>query len=76
MIGTIRKHSKILWAIIITVVIITFVFWGSQPSNRGNRGEVDLGQLCAVDLNTVRPRCTCSASSRRASGQTRSTRQG
>jgi hypothetical protein len=35
MIGTIRKHSSILWAIIITVVIITFVFWGSQPG--GNR---------------------------------------
>lgn len=46
MIGTIRKHSKVLWAIIITVVIITFVFWGSQPSNSGNGpGEVNLGVI-------------------------------
>lgn len=38
MIGTIRKHSGWLWAIIITVTIITFVFWGSQTSRFGDRG--------------------------------------
>ena len=37
MIGTIRKHSKWLWAIIITITIIMFVFWGSQPSTRLGR---------------------------------------
>ena len=35
MIGTIRKHSKVLWAVVITVVIITFVFWGAPNSQRG-----------------------------------------
>ena len=45
MIGTIRKHSKWLWAIIITVVIITFVFWGSKPSNSGNQRDVYLGSI-------------------------------
>lgn len=56
MIGTIRKHSKWLWAIIITIVIITFVFWGSQPSNKGNRGEMYLGSINGepVDLDDYR----------------------
>jgi hypothetical protein len=45
MIGTIRKHSKWLWAIIITVVIVTFVFWGSKPSNNGNQRDVNLGSI-------------------------------
>ncbi len=45
MIGTIRKHSKILWVFIITIVIITFVFWDSQPSNQGNQGEGYLGSI-------------------------------
>jgi hypothetical protein len=38
MIGTLRKHSKWLWGIIITATIVTFVFWGSsQSSSSGNR---------------------------------------
>lgn len=56
MIGTIRKHSKWLWAIIITVVVITFVFWGAQPSNQGNQGEIYLGSINGepVDLDDYR----------------------
>ena len=56
MIGTIRKHSKWLWAIIITVVVVTFVFWGAQPSNRGYRGEAYLGSINGqpVDLDDYR----------------------
>jgi hypothetical protein len=45
MIGTIRKHSKILWVVIIAVVVVTFVFWQSQPSNRGSQRDVNLGSI-------------------------------
>jgi hypothetical protein len=47
MIGTLRKHSKWLWGIIITATIVSFVFWGSQSSRSGdrelriNRGKID-----------------------------------
>lgn len=36
-----------MWGIIITVVIITFVFWGSNSSNYGDRaqGDVNLGKI-------------------------------
>jgi parvulin-like peptidyl-prolyl isomerase len=36
MIGTIRKHSKWLWLVIIIATIISFVFWGAGPSRMGN----------------------------------------
>ncbi len=39
MIGTIRKHSKWLWGIVIFVVIVTFVFWDTNPG--GGRGNVE-----------------------------------
>lgn len=39
MIGTIRKHSTWMWVIIIAVVIITFVFWGSQSSRQSGVTE-------------------------------------
>ena len=47
MIGTIRKHSTVLWIFIITIVIITFVFWGSNTSsvNDRSRGDVNLGRI-------------------------------
>lgn len=46
MIGTIRKHSKALWAVIITVVIITFVFWGSNTGQRDrNAREYNFGAI-------------------------------
>jgi parvulin-like peptidyl-prolyl isomerase len=32
MIGSIRKHSKVLWWIVIVAIIITFVWWGSSTS--------------------------------------------
>lgn len=45
MIGTIRKHSTVLWIIIIVVVVIAFVFWGAQspkgPSNAGQFGTIN-----------------------------------
>jgi len=38
MIGTIRKHSGVLWGIIITATVISFVFWGAAPSRMGGSG--------------------------------------
>ena len=49
MIGTIRKHSKWLWLIIITATIISFVFWGAGPSRmdngNGGRAAGDYGSI-------------------------------
>lgn len=45
MIGTIRKHSKWMWGVIIFVIIITFVFWGSQSPNSGDRPDIYLGSI-------------------------------
>lgn len=51
MIGTIRKHSKVLWGIVITVVIITFVFWGAQPGDNGRGGgEFDFGSIAGKPI--------------------------
>jgi hypothetical protein len=30
-----RRHQKVIWAVIAVVVIITFVFWGSQTGSSG-----------------------------------------
>ena len=38
MIGTIRKHSKWLWIVIIAVTIITFVFWMNPGGRNGGGG--------------------------------------
>lgn len=36
MFGTIRRHSTALWVVIIIVVVISFVFWGSQTNRYGD----------------------------------------
>jgi len=38
MIGTIRKHSKALWVIIIFATVVSFVYWGAGPSRLGGDG--------------------------------------
>src|SRR5688572_8325055 len=39
MFGTIRKHSKWLWLVVITLTIISFIYWGAGPgSNVGSVG--------------------------------------
>ena len=50
MIGTIRKHSKWLWLIIIVATVISFVFWGAGPSRltRGGGGEYVSGDLGSI----------------------------
>jgi hypothetical protein len=49
MIGTIRKHSKWLWAVIITATIISFIGWnvGSRMGGNGGgrRGGGDFGSI-------------------------------
>jgi hypothetical protein len=47
MIGTIRKHSKWLWVVIITLTVISFIWWGAAPSQRGGggRGGGDYGSI-------------------------------
>jgi hypothetical protein len=49
MIGTIRKHSGVLWGIIITATVISFVFWGAGPS-RMTRGG---GEYVSGDLGSI-----------------------
>ena len=38
MIGTIRKHTGWLWAVIITATIISFIYWGTGTSRSGSGG--------------------------------------
>ena len=46
MIGTLRKHSQWLWAVIIVVVIISFVIFFSPDARLGRgAGEQDYGKL-------------------------------
>jgi peptidyl-prolyl cis-trans isomerase D len=45
MIGTIRKHSKVLWLIIIAATIISFVYWGANPGRSGRGTAGDFGEV-------------------------------
>ncbi len=47
MIGTIRKHSKWLWVVIITLTVISFIYWGAAPAQRGGNGRAggDFGSV-------------------------------
>ena len=38
MIGTIRKHTGWLWAVIITATIISFIYWGAGQNRAGSGG--------------------------------------
>jgi hypothetical protein len=49
MIGTVRKHQTWLWAVIIAVVIISFVFFFSPAAN------MDMGKR-SYDLGTIKDR--------------------
>ena len=50
MIGTIRKHSKWLWFVIIVATVISFIFWGAGPSRmtRGGGGEYASGDFGSI----------------------------
>lgn len=53
MIGTIRKHSTVLWWVVIVAIIITFVWWGSQGSKTGN-GESG-GEFGSINGTKITP---------------------
>ncbi len=50
MIGTIRKHSGILWGIIITATVVSFIYWGAGPSRLGGGGG---GSVVSGNLGTI-----------------------
>src|ERR1700754_4945583 len=46
MIGTIRKHSKVLWIVVIIVTITTFLYWGGQGGrNHDQGGRAEFGTI-------------------------------
>lgn len=48
MFGTIRKHSKWLWLVVIALTIIAFIYWGAGPGSSLDRpggGRVTLGSI-------------------------------
>ena len=55
MIGTIRKHSKWLWLIIIVATVISFVYWGAGPSRMGggNGGGTATGDFGSISGHKV-----------------------
>ena len=56
MIGTIRKHSKWLWFVIIVATVISFVFWGASPSRMGRgAGDYAGGNLGSIYGHKVTP---------------------
>jgi hypothetical protein len=55
MIGTIRKHSKWLWLIIIVATVISFVFWGASPSRMGRGADYTSGDLGSIYGHKVTP---------------------
>jgi parvulin-like peptidyl-prolyl isomerase len=57
MIGTIRKHSKWLWFVIIIATVISFVFWGAGPSRmgRGAGGEYASGDYGSIYGHKITP---------------------
>lgn len=50
MIGTIRKHSKWLWLIIITATVISFIYWGAGPSRMGGGSD---GRVASGDFGSI-----------------------
>ena len=48
MIGTIRKHSKWMWGVIITATIGSFLYWGANTRGGGNAnysGRDSVGEI-------------------------------
>jgi hypothetical protein len=50
MIGTIRKHSKWLWLIIIVATVISFIYWGAGPSRMGGGSG---GRVASGDFGSI-----------------------
>lgn len=55
MFGTFRKHSQVLWWIIICAIIVTFVIWGSQTSRTGgDSGSGSFGRINGENITLNR----------------------
>jgi hypothetical protein len=53
MIGTIRKHSKVMWGVIIGATVLTFIYWGSPTSRFGAAaGRASFGTLDGKAITT------------------------
>jgi hypothetical protein len=55
MIGTIRKHSKWLWFVIIVATVVSFVFWGASPSRLGRGADYASGNFGAIYGHKITP---------------------
>jgi len=55
MIGTIRKHSKWLWVVIIVATVVSFLFWGAGPVARNSGGGGRAGDLGSIAGRKVTP---------------------
>ena len=53
MFGTIRKHQNWLWAVIIVVIVISFVIYFSPDAKWGGRGGRGSGELGTIDGQSV-----------------------
>ena len=55
MIGTIRRHSKWLWLVIIVATVISFVFWGASPSRMGRGTDYTSGDFGSIYGHKITP---------------------
>lgn len=55
MIGTIRKHSAVLWWTIIPITILSFVWYMNSAPSRGGRGGAGGGSLGTIYGHEVTP---------------------
>ena len=55
MIGTIRKHSKLLWWTVGSLTVVSFLWWGAAPSRTGGRGEGDTGNYGKIYGRKITP---------------------
>lgn len=52
MFGTIRKHSKWLWLVIVTLTVISMIYWTGSQKNHDDRsrGPADLGSIAGKSI--------------------------
>ena len=55
MIGTIRKHSKLLWWTVGSLTVVSFLYWGAAPSRTGGRGGRDSGNYGSIYGHKITP---------------------
>ena len=55
MIGTIRKHSKVLWGITIPAIIISFVIYFAPSSRMGGGGVRSSNDLGSINGKKITP---------------------